>query len=90
MRTCTYCGNEGHRSIRCRFSRRSDWIAAGVYLGWAGAIVVLAIMLAGCTVTPDTLCQAPRPHAALNDTLGTRTAQAKAAKLWDSRCTVRG
>jgi hypothetical protein len=36
------------------------------------------------------LCQTPRPRAALNDTEGTRVARAKAAKLWDARCTVRG
>ena len=47
-------------------------------------------MLGGCTIAPDTLCQGGRPFAALNDTALIRASQAKAAKLWDSRCTVRG
>ena len=64
--------------------------ARGARRGRAGAALAGVLMLGGCTIAPDTLCQHPRPRAALNDTLGTRTAQAKAAKLWDSRCTVRG
>jgi hypothetical protein len=61
-----------------------------INLGWAAVVIVLAVTLTGCTMAPDTLCQLPRPLAAVNDTLDTRAAQAKAAKLWDSRCTVRG
>jgi hypothetical protein len=92
VRTCTYCGTEEHRSIRCKFSRRTDYIAAAVYLAWAVVGIVVIAALSGCSVTvaPDTLCQLPRPVAALNDTDVTRTRQAKAAKAWDTHCTVRG
>jgi hypothetical protein len=90
MTTCAYCGNDGHRSMRCQFARRTDLVGAGLYLGWAAVIIVLAVAFSGCTVAGDSLCQAPRPRAALNDTAGTRMAQEKAGKLWDSRCTVRG
>jgi hypothetical protein len=90
MRTCAYCGNEGHSSWRCQFSRRSDWIAVAVYLGWAGIVVVLATLIAGCTMTPDTLCQLPRPVMSMQDTEPTKADQIKAARRWDSACTVRG
>jgi hypothetical protein len=90
MRTCAYCGKEGHRSWRCQFSRRSDWIAVAVYLGWAAVIIVLAAAIAGCTVAPDTLCRAPRPTWRSGDTELTRKEMAQAATLWDARCTVRG
>jgi hypothetical protein len=55
-----------------------------------GAALAAILALPGCAITPDTLCQTSRPAAALNDTADTRTRQATAAKLWDSRCTVRG
>jgi hypothetical protein len=65
-------------------------MAGATYPAWAAGVTALAVMLAGCAISPDTLCQTPRPRAALNDTAPTKAAQAKAAKLWDSRCTVRG
>jgi hypothetical protein len=85
MRTCAYCGTEGHRSIRCRFGRRTDWLPVAVYLAWGVVGIVLAATLSGCslTVAPDTLCQGPRPSARTNDTAGTRMALAEGAKLWE-------
>ena len=57
--------------------------------GLAGAVLA-AVLMAGCSSGPDTLCQTARPAAALNDTPGTIARQAAAAKVWDSRCTVAG
>ncbi len=55
---------------------------------------LLAAVAAGScstiTTAPDTLCQLPRPTAALNDTEPTRLAQLSAAKAWDRQCTVSG
>jgi hypothetical protein len=55
-------------------------------------IIMLLTPLGGCTVAvqPDTLCQLPRPSARQLDTKGTQASQAKAAALWDSRCTLVG
>lgn len=60
-------------------------------LRFLGFVLIFAL-LAGCTVTvqPDTLCSLQRPRAALNDTKATQASQAKAAAVWDSKCTVLG
>ena len=75
-RECVYCGVSEHRTWRCTYRRRTDWIAVCIYLGWAAVIIVLATAIAGCSVTvaPDTLCQTGRPRAATNDTAETRAA----------------
>jgi hypothetical protein len=52
--------------------------------------VLAAIFLSGCSMAPDTLCQLPRPRAALADTADTISRQKAAAAAWDSRWTVRG
>jgi hypothetical protein len=57
--------------------------------------ILLALQLAGCAMSvpvpaPDTLCLLPRPKAAINDTVGTREGQRKAAEVWDRRCTLLG
>jgi hypothetical protein len=55
-------------------------------------IVVVLLLMPGCTVTwrPDTLCQLPRPSAQVGDTKATQDGQAKAAAMWDRRCTLMG
>lgn len=73
----------------------ADRLLMGViYLGWAVVIAALAFWLTGCamsgSVPPDTLCSMPRPSWSSLDSEATRKAQAKAAQLWNSRCTVQG
>jgi hypothetical protein len=58
-------------------------------------VLAVASMLAGCAMSvplsqPDTLCQIPRPTASINDTATTRDRQAKAAAVWDRKCTLLG
>jgi len=74
---CTICGRAGHRASRCPLRL---------------ALVAVAVVLTGCAVAvpADTLCQLPRPRAALNDTKDTRASQAAAGKIWDQRCTLVG
>lgn len=55
-------------------------------------IVVVLLLTGGCSWTfqQDTLCQLPRPRAHSQDTKVTQDGQAKAAALWDRRCTLMG
>jgi hypothetical protein len=58
-------------------------------LGRPAAAGIL-LVLSGCAMAPDTLCQTRRPAWSLNDTRSTIATQSAAAARWDSHCTLMG
>jgi hypothetical protein len=83
-----------HMAVRGRRHHGRRYGTAGARNGRrrAAGAVLAAVLLPGCAVSvpADTLCQLPRPRAAMNDTAETRASQAGAAKMWDRQCTVSG
>ena len=53
-------------------------------------LTVSVILASGCSTSPDTLCQLPRPKSASLDTSTTISYQADQAKIWDRNCTAIG